>query len=119
VTPLRSAAEALSAAVQRLREADVAVVVGTCPDMGARAFLWPLREVVAWQGRRLAHASAIAVHEGDGSVVALGELCGPLFRADPATLSSDAFHPSAEGYRHWAEALLPAVREAAGLRTKR
>ncbi|MFL6139423.1 MAG: SGNH/GDSL hydrolase family protein [Frankiaceae bacterium] len=118
-TPLREMAGQLSTAVTRLREAGVAVVVGTCPYMGARAFLPPLRQLAAWQGRRLAHASAVAVHESDGSVVAIGELCGPLFRSDPLTLSADAFHPSAEGYRHWAEALAPAVRRAAGQRTSR
>jgi lysophospholipase L1-like esterase len=119
LTPTRAVAGQLAAAVTRLREAGVAVVVGTCPDMGARAFLWPLREVVAWQGRRIARASAIAVHESDGSVVGLGELCGPLFRADPATLATDAFHPSAEGYRLWAEALLPVVRQAAAVQATR
>ena len=118
-TPLRLAARNLAAAVRRLREAGVAVVVGTCPDMGARAFLWPLREVVAWQGRRLARACSIAVHEADGSVVPIGELCGPLFRADPRTLATDAFHPSAEGYRLWVEALVPVVRQAAGLPASR
>lgn len=115
-TPVKVAAGNLFEAVHRLREAGVAVVVGTCPDMGARAFAWPLRELAAWQGRRIARASAIAVHQADGAVVALGELCGPLFRAEPASLSGDHFHPSELGYRIWADALLPAVRHAASTR---
>ena len=115
-TPQALVARHLSEAVRRLRSAGVAVVVGTCPDMGARAFPWPLREVAAWQGRRIAQASAIATHQADGAVVGLGELCGPLFHADPTTLSSDHFHPSERGYRLWAEALLPAVRQAASSR---
>jgi lysophospholipase L1-like esterase len=115
-TPPAVAARSVFDAVHRLRSAGVAVVVGTCPDMGARAFAWPLRAFVAWQGRRIARASAIATHQADGSVVSLGELCGPLFHADPATMSSDHFHPSDRGYQVWAEALLPAVRHAASTR---
>lgn len=118
VTPLPVVAAGLREAVGRLRAAGVVVVVGTCPDMGARAFLPPLRQLAAWQGRRVARASAIAVHEADGRVVPIGELCGPLFRADPATLSVDAFHPSACGYRLWADALLPAVRRAAEVQAR-
>src|SRR5262249_54137904 len=49
------AAEHLATAARRLRAVGVAVVVGTCPDLGAaRAFPHPLREIIGWQGRRLA-----------------------------------------------------------------
>jgi len=41
---------------------------------------------------------------------------GAVFRADPGTFSVDRFHPSADGYRLLAEALLPAVTEAAAER---
>jgi lysophospholipase L1-like esterase len=37
-----------------------------------------------------------------------------VFRADPGTFSEDGFHPSADGHRLLAEALLPAVSAAAG-----
>src|SRR6266540_2235634 len=55
--PSRGAPEHLAAAVRRLRAAGVAVVVGTCPDLGAaRAFAAPLRQLIGWRGRRLARA---------------------------------------------------------------
>ncbi|MEV0268592.1 MAG: SGNH/GDSL hydrolase family protein [Hamadaea sp.] len=119
VIGLRSPGEAathLGAAVRRLREAGVEVVVGTCPDMGAaRAIAPPLRQIVGWLGRRIARAQIRAVHAAGGAIVDLGAETGPVFRADPATLCEDRYHPSADGYRVWAYALLPAVAHAAGV----
>jgi lysophospholipase L1-like esterase len=105
----------LAAAVARLRSAGVAVVVGTCPDMGApTAFHQPLRLVVAWEGRRVGRAERAAVRASGGVAVDIGAATGAAFRGDPRRyLSSDRFHPSAEGYALWAAALDPAVREAA------
>ncbi|HWL38196.1 MAG TPA: SGNH/GDSL hydrolase family protein [Frankiaceae bacterium] len=105
------------AAVERLHQAGVRVVVGTCPDMGsATAFLPPLRQVVAWQGRRVGHASGEAAVIGGAAAVDIGAETGPAFRSDPARyLSSDEFHPSADGYALWAEALAGEVRAAAGV----
>jgi lysophospholipase L1-like esterase len=112
-SPEESAAH-LSAAVQRLREAGVQVVVGTCPDLGAlRSVAPPLRQVAGWLGRRMARAQAKAVEEAGGVVVELGEETGAVFRADAGTLCYDGFHPSADGYRVWAHALYPAVADAA------
>jgi len=108
------AAGHLAAAVRRLRGAGAAVIVGTCPDLGAaRAFAPPLRQLVGWHGRRLAQAQAEAVREAGGVPVDLADRAGPVFRADPGTLCHDGFHPSADGYRVWAHALLPAVVNAA------
>ena len=99
--------------VRRLRATGRQVVVGTCPDLGAaRALPRPLREVVAWRGRAVAAAEQEAVPAAGGVAVDLAARTGPAFRADPATLSSDLFHPSDVGYALWAEALAPAVREA-------
>lgn len=116
-TGLRSPAESaayLGAAVRRLRDAGVAVVVGTCPDLGAvRAIAPPLRQVTGWLGRRVARAQALAVQEAGGTVVDLAAETGAVFRADAGTLCYDGFHPSADGYRVWAHALLPAVARAA------
>jgi lysophospholipase L1-like esterase len=112
-SPEESAAH-LGAAVRRLREAGVQVVVGTCPDLGAvRSVAPPLRQVAGWLGRRMARAQAKAVEEADGVVVDLGEETGAVFRADAGTLCYDGFHPSADGYRVWAHALYPAVADAA------
>lgn len=107
------AAEHLGAAVRRLREAGVEVVVGTCPDLGAiRSVAPPLRQVAGLLGRRMAKAQARAVTEAGGVVVELGRETGAVFRADAGTLCYDGFHPSADGYRVWAHALYPAVEEA-------
>lgn len=105
----------VAAAVRRLREAGVAVVVGSCPDMGAAtAFLPPLRQVVAWHGRRVGAAVREAGRDGGAVAVDLGAETGPAFRSDPDRyLSSDRFHPSAEGYGLWAAALADEVRAAA------
>jgi lysophospholipase L1-like esterase len=114
VTSLDDIRRDLAAAVARLRDADVAVVVGTCPDLGAaRAFAQPLRELVAWSGRRVAGAERDAVRAAGGVAVDLAARTGPVFRADPGTLSEDEFHPSADGYDLWALALYPAVYDAA------
>ena len=116
LTSLGSVREDLGAAVRRLRAAGVAVVVGTCPDMGAAtAFPPPLRQLAAWRGRRVGAAERSAVRDAGGVAVDIGAETGPEFRRDPERyLSEDEFHPSADGYRLWAEALLPAVRAAAG-----
>jgi lysophospholipase L1-like esterase len=112
----RESAEHLAAAVRRLRDARVAVVVGTCPDLGAvRAIKPPLRQLVGLLGRRMARAQTQAVLESGGIPVDLADRAGPVFRADAGTLSYDGYHPSADGYRVWAHALFPAVAEAAGV----
>lgn len=111
-----SVTDDLATAVRRLRTAEVPVIVGSCPDLGAvRAYLQPLRLLAAWQGRRIAQAQSRGARDEGAVVVDLAAETGPVFRADPGTLSEDLFHPSADGYRLWAAALLPAVREAATL----
>jgi lysophospholipase L1-like esterase len=110
------AAEHLASAVRRLRGVGVAVVVGTTPDLGtARAFPPPLRQLVGWQGRRLARAQTAAVNSAGGVPVDLAAQTGAVFRADAGTYCHDGYHPSADGYRVWAHALLPAVTEAAAV----
>jgi lysophospholipase L1-like esterase len=104
-------------AVRRLRASGAAVVVGSCADMGsATAFHQPLRVVSAWRGRAIGRAARAGAAAEGALVVDIGAETGPAFRADPQRyLSADEFHPSAEGYRLWADALMPKVREAAGL----
>lgn len=117
-TGIGEAADHLGHACRRLRDAGVPVVVGTCPDFGAfRAFAPPLRQVLSWQGRRLAHHQALAAGSAGAVVVDLGHVTGAVFRADAGTLCHDGLHPSADGYRVWAHALLPAVQEATALST--
>lgn len=114
----REAATHLGAAVRRLHDAGVEVIVGTCPDLGAaRAFAPPLRQIAGWLGRRVARAQAAAVHAAGGDVVDLAAEAGPVFRADAGALCFDGFHPSADGYRVWAHALYPAVVAALPLQS--
>jgi lysophospholipase L1-like esterase len=123
VTALRRPGESgayVASAVRRLRDARVEVVVGTCPDLGAvRALAQPLRQITGWMGRRTARAQVWAVHDAGGRVVDLAAETGPVFRADAGTLSDDGYHPSADGYRVWAHALLPAVAAAAAVTQRR
>jgi lysophospholipase L1-like esterase len=107
----------LSEAVRRLHEADVAVVVGTCPDLGTvRPIPQPLRQVARTWSRRLAAAQAIAVVAAAGRAVSLGSILGPEFEASPALLfGPDRFHPSAAGYAALASVLVPSTLAALGL----
>ncbi|HLL66205.1 MAG TPA: SGNH/GDSL hydrolase family protein [Micromonosporaceae bacterium] len=115
-SPPALAAAHLGAAVRRLHEAGVEVVVGTCPDVGALwAFAPPLRQLLGGYGRRLARLQIEAVRAAGGVPVDLGGDTGAVFRADAGTLCHDGFHPSADGYRVWAHALLPAVADAAAV----
>jgi lysophospholipase L1-like esterase len=106
----------LSEAVRRLQEADVAVVVGTCPDLGTISPLPPpLRQVARAWSRRLAAAQTIAVVEAGGRTVSLGSILGPEFAAAPALLfGPDQFHPSAAGYAALARLMVPSVLSALG-----
>jgi len=116
LVPASQATADLARAVTRLREADVAVVVGTCPDLGTvKPLAQPLRWVAGRRSQEMAAAQTVAVVSAGGVPVALAELLAGRFRADSAMFCSDRFHPSAAGYRLLADALLPAVWAAAGL----
>ncbi|BEP13707.1 hypothetical protein acdb102_20180 [Acidothermaceae bacterium B102] len=111
VTVPSHAGHDVGAAVRRLEADHVAVVVGTCPDMGSvPAIDQPMRAILGAFGRRIASAERSAVLAAGGSPVDLAGLTGPAFRADHANYASDSFHPSAAGYHLWAMALLPAAR---------
>lgn len=107
----------LSEGVRRLREAGVAVLVGTCPDLGTvKPIAPPLKQVARAWSRRLAAAQTIAVVEAGGRTVSLGSILGPEFAAAPALLfGPDQFHPSADGYRQLAAVLIPSTLAALGL----
>ncbi len=114
--PLRESARLLGDGVARLRAAGAAVVVGTCPDLGAvRPIRQPLRSVARGLSLRLARLQRDAVLAAGGYPVPLADLLSPQFRSRPAELfSADNFHPNAAGYAAAAAVLLPAVCEAAG-----
>jgi lysophospholipase L1-like esterase len=107
----------LAEGVRRLREAGVAVLVGTCPDLGTvKPIAPPLKQVARSWSRRLAAAQTIAVVEAGGRTVSLATILGPEFAAAPALLfGPDQFHPSADGYRQLAGVLIPSTLAALGL----
>ncbi len=110
----------LSEAVRELREADVAVVVGTCPDLGTVSPLpVPLRQLARVWSRRMAAAQTIVTVEAGGRTVSLGSILGPEFAAAPGLLfGPDRFHPSAAGYESLARTVVPSVLSALGLGEK-
>lgn len=116
VTPSQSVRH-LSEAVRRLRDAEVEVLVGTCPDLGTiKPIAPPLKQVARSWSRRLAAAQTIAVVEAGGRTVSLASVLGPEFAAAPAVLfGPDQFHPSADGYRQLAAVLIPSALAALGL----
>lgn len=110
------AAASLATAVRRLRDGGTAVVVGTCPDLGAaRAVAPPLRQLAGWYSRRIARAQAAAARAAGATVIDIGRQAGPVFRADGGMLCHDGFHPSADGYGVIAYAVYPALAAAANL----
>lgn len=114
--PVAAAAAQLGEAVASLRAGGTAVVVGTCPDLGAlRPVPQPLRTLGSRLSRQLAQAQATAARAAGAHVVPLGRIVGPFFISQPDEMFSlDRFHPSATGYRRTADALLPAVAIALG-----
>lgn len=104
----------LTQTIARLNEHGVQVVVGTCPDLGTvRPIPHPLRWVARRWSRSLAAAQMVASVEAGARAVALADLLGPEFDAHPERMfGPDQFHPSVEGYRALAEALVPSLADA-------
>lgn len=113
--PVALSAQHLHEAIRRLRAAEIEVVVGTCPDLGAlRAVPQPLRRIASSLSRRLAEVQDETARRAGAVPVDLRRAVGPMFFDEPeAMFSMDRFHPSALGYRRTAEVLLPAVCRAA------
>lgn len=106
----------LEQCIERLRERGAAVVVGTCPDLGAlRPVPQPLRALGSRASRQLAAAQRVAAVERGAWVVSLADVVGPFFITNPDQMFSlDRFHPSALGYKRTAKAILPSVLAALG-----
>jgi lysophospholipase L1-like esterase len=115
VTPTASV-RLLAAAVRRLRDAEVEVIVGTCPDLGTvQPIPHPLKWVARHWSRSLAAAQMVGVVEAGGRSVALADLLGADFAREPETyFGVDQFHPSVTGYQAMADALAPSVLASLG-----
>jgi len=102
--------------IEALRGRGSAVVVGTCPDVGAvRPLPQPLRSLGRRVAKQLAEKQAEASLAAGAHVVSLAEVVGPFFITNPDEMFSiDRFHPSAAGYKRTAKAMLPSVLAALG-----
>ena len=91
--------------------------MGTCPDLGAlRPVPQPLRALGSRASRQLAQAQRAAALARGAYVVSLSHVVGPFFITNPDEMFSlDRFHPSAQGYKRTAQAMLPSVLAALGV----
>jgi lysophospholipase L1-like esterase len=114
---VHESARLLGVQLHRLRTAGVAVVVGTCPDLGAiRPIPQPLRAVASAWSLLLARAQRVAAERAGAVPVALAALLSPEFFARPNDLfSPDRFHPNAAGYEAAASVLLAPLCAAIGV----
>ena len=115
--PVPDSVRHLEEAILRLREQGTAVVVGTCPDLGAlRPVPQPLRSLGSRASRQLAAAQREGALRAGAHVVSLAHVVGPFFITNPDEMFSlDRFHPSPLGYKRTAKAMLPSVLAALGL----
>jgi lysophospholipase L1-like esterase len=110
------AAALLGDAVRRLRSEGVAVVVGTCPDLGVvRPIPQPLRGFARTWSLTLARLQRAAVQRAGGYAVPLADLLASEFLTRADYFSRDQFHPSDAGYQATAAVLLPPVCAAMGV----
>ena len=114
--PVAESAAHLAAAVVELRGRGAEVVVGTCPDLGAlRPVPQPLRALGSRASRALAQAQRDAALAAGARAVTLADVVGPFFISNPDEMFSlDRFHPSTQGYKRTAKAMLPSVLAAVG-----
>ncbi|MGI9120168.1 MAG: SGNH/GDSL hydrolase family protein [Acidimicrobiales bacterium] len=118
VTDLTSRAdfeESYSRLVQGLPDGARVVVLGV-PDMGAIPRLaQPLRALAGWRGQALDRVVRSVAQASASAYVDIGGETGPAFRAQPRRFfAGDDFHPSDEGYRRWADAVLDVARPVVG-----
>ncbi|PRW64925.1 SGNH/GDSL hydrolase family protein [Actinopolyspora mortivallis] len=114
--PIGTSVRLLEEAVAEMTRAGTAVVVGTCPDLGAiRPIPQPLRSVARRYSLLLAREQRRAVERAGGHAVPLADLLSPEFLTRPVELfGPDRFHPSAAGYEMATELLLPTLCDAIG-----
>lgn len=124
VTHLTSLGDVRSDMAEVLRtleeRTEAATIVAGAPDMRAPAFYEPLRSLAGWRGRQVADAIEEVARDEEVALVELAKKTGPEFGADPQRFhSSDDFHPSADGYQLWADAIYPVLKETVDDRTSK
>lgn len=115
--PIRTSVRLLDQALRRLRDADVEVVLATCPDLGTiEPLAPPLRQFARAWSRKLAAAQATTAVESGSRAVALASILTSEFqRLSDLLFGPDRFHPSAAGYARMTSAVLPTVLAALGV----
>ena len=98
--------------VDRLPAGAEVVLLGV-PDMGALPRLaQPLRAVTGLRGRQLDEVVREVAAEAGATYVPIAAATGPTFRAEPGRMfADDDYHPSAAGYRLWADAVVAEVAD--------
>jgi lysophospholipase L1-like esterase len=106
----RSGYDELVAAVP---EEALLVLLGV-PDMGAPPrYLQPLRGIAAFRGRQLDEVTRSVARDNDAVYVDIADETGPTMRSDTDRyFAEDRYHPSADGYALWADAVLDQLRPA-------
>lgn len=90
------------------------VVVGPGEMRGVLAIPQPLRTLTVWSARRVGRVIREETRRRRLPLVDLAGLTGEAFRRAPHRYySKDLFHPGAEGYALWADAMAPTVLAAA------
>ena len=115
--PVAESVRHLEETIAVLRGRGAAVVVGSCPDLGAlRPVPQPLRALGSRASRQLAEAQEAAALRSGAHAVSLADVVGPFFITNPEEMFSlDRFHPSALGYQRTAKAIAPSVLAALGV----
>jgi lysophospholipase L1-like esterase len=113
LTPLGDLHSDMQEILRKLDElTEAETVIAGAPDMRAPAFYEPLRSLAGWRGRQVADTIEEAGRDQGVAVVELAKETGPKFGTDPERFhSADDFHPSADGYRLWADAIYPVLKE--------
>lgn len=113
--PPEQAAADLGAAVRSLRGAGAQVVVAPAPDLSAVPWVpTQLRRLVQVGSAALRGAQTRAALAAGARVADVEGATAEAFAGNPHLFSADRFHPSSAGYAVITEALLPAIRAAAG-----